>query len=63
LVPKTSLCDPEQGLAIGCKVLRKKLDRLLELLVPAIITATFLITWRAEHQDRAKLAADLATAQ
>ncbi len=22
----TALCDPEQGLAIGCKVLRKKLD-------------------------------------
>jgi soluble lytic murein transglycosylase-like protein len=21
-----ALCDPEQGLAIGCKVLRKKLD-------------------------------------
>src|SRR5271156_6208170 len=22
----SSLCDPEQGLAIGCKILRKKLD-------------------------------------
>ncbi len=37
--------------------------RLLEILIPAIVAATFLIAWRAEHQDRAKLAADLATAQ
>ena len=25
----SALCDPEQGLAIGCKVLRKKLDAMV----------------------------------
>jgi soluble lytic murein transglycosylase-like protein len=40
-----ALCDPEQGLAIGCKVLRKKFDALASLPGQAGDTARALLAW------------------
>jgi hypothetical protein len=37
--------------------------RLAEVLIPAILAATFLFIWRVERQDRAQLAVELATAK
>jgi len=41
----SALCDPEQGLAVGCKVLRKKLDATACLPGQANDTTRALLAW------------------